>query len=169
MCNTEDSNIMYFIFPHEDFNSLWYKKYWRSYWLGRCKSVAPLGRSNGNPWGGDDCCPGPGSRVWKRLRFSGLGSLSLCWGRPPRPPPLKLPPWDSSSSGAGVVWGTSQSSVGGETQRLRFLSKTNIAGQRWRRGYPPWQAQYRLQDFPKGTFPLGSSLQSAKYEDKVCM
>ena len=38
--------------------------------------------------------------------------------------------------------GTSQSSVGGVTQRLRSLSNTSMAGQRCRRGYPPWQAQY---------------------------
>ena len=155
-----DFNIIYFISPHEEFHLTLVQKYWRSYWGGRCKSVAPLGRSNGNPWAWG-CGLGPSSRVWKRLRFSGTGSLGC--GRPwPRPWPVKLLfPWSSSSVG-GVVAGTSQSSVGGETQRFLFLSNTNMAGHLWSRGYPPWQAQYLLQDFPNGTLPLGSSLQRAK-------
>ena len=57
--------------------------------------------------------------------------------------PLKLPSLKFSSPGSGAeVVGTSQSSVGGVTQRLRSLSNTSMAGQRWRRGYPPWHAQY---------------------------
>ena len=68
----------------------------------------------------------------------------------------------SSSGGGGVVEGTSQSTVGGETHLLDCLSKTRVAGQRWRRGYPPWQAQYLSQDFPKGTLAFGSSLQRAE-------
>ena len=58
--------------------------------------------------------------------------------------------------------GTSQSSVGGVTQRLLCLSKTNMAGHLWSLGYPPWQAQYLLHDFPRGTLPLASSLQRAE-------
>ena len=60
-----------------------------------------------------------------------------------------------------MVVGTSQSSVGGVTHLLLFLSKTSIAGHLWRRGYPPWQAQYLLQDLPRGTLPLASSLHRA--------
>lgn len=66
----------------------------------------------------------------------------------------------SGCSGAGVV-GMSQSSVGGTTHLNERLSNTSIAGQRWRRGYPPWHCQYRLHDLPSGTLPLGSSLHRA--------
>ncbi len=118
--------------------------------IGLCSSCAPSGKLKGRGWGGRP--PLPGS-FWNRLLFS--------TPFPTRPPPPPLLPPSCSSSGAGVVAGTSQSSVGGETQRFRCLSNTNMAGQRWRRGYPPWQAQYRLQDLPRGTFPLGSSLQRA--------
>ena len=103
-------------------------------WGGRAKIWAPSGKLNGNP------CGGPWFRLglpplgptadwdWKRLRFSGFPSrLRLSFGRP-RPPVL------SSSSGCGVVTGTSQSAVGGDTQRLRSLSKTSMAGHLWRRG-----------------------------------
>jgi len=65
-----------------------------------------------------------------------------------------------ASSGGVVVDGTSQSSVGGATHRFRVLSNTNIAGHLCNLGYPPWHAQYRLQDLPSGTFPFASSLQS---------
>ena len=61
-----------------------------------------------------------------------------------------------------MVVGTSQSSVGGVTHRLLFLSKTNMAGHLWSLGYPPWQAQYLLHDFPRGTLPLASSLHKAE-------
>ena len=60
--------------------------------------------------------------VWKRLLFSEFPPR-LSFGRP-RPPVL------SSLSGCGVVTGTSQSAVGGDTQRLRSLSKTSITGHR---------------------------------------
>lgn len=40
----------------------------------------------------------------------------------------------TSSGGGGVVVGMSQSSVGGTTHLKERLSKTSIAGQRWRRG-----------------------------------
>lgn len=62
--------------------------------------------------------------------------------------------------------GTSQSSVGGTTQRNERLSNTSIAGQRCKRGYPPWHCQYLLHDLPTGTLPLGSSLQSAAKVNK---
>ena len=68
----------------------------------------------------------------------------------------------SSPGGGALVVGTSQSSVGGVTQRLLFLSNTSMAGHLWSRGYPPWHAQYLLQDLPSGTLPLASSLHSAE-------
>ena len=68
----------------------------------------------------------------------------------------------SSPGGGALVVGTSQSSVGGVTHRLLFLSNTSMAGHRWSRGYPPWHAQYLLQDLPSGTLPLASSLHSAE-------
>lgn len=40
----------------------------------------------------------------------------------------------ASDSGWGVVEGTSQSTVGGFTQRRDCLSNTRVAGQRCRRG-----------------------------------
>ena len=84
-----------------------------------------------------------------RLGFADLG-----------PDPDGLSNW--SSGGGALVVGTSQSSVGGVTQRFLFLSNTSMAGHLWRRGYPPWQAQYLLQDLPSGTLPLASSLHRAE-------
>ena len=104
------------------------------------------------PWG--LLCPPP---------LLGLGDCCALLPDPDVPllpdPELKL---FSSPGGGALVVGTSQSSVGGVTHLLLFLSKTSIAGQRWRRGYPPWQAQYLLHDLPKGTLPLASSLQRAE-------
>jgi len=63
-----------------------------------------------------------------------------------------------ASSGGFVVGGTSQSSVGGATHLFRVLSNTNIAGHLCNLGYPPWHAQYLLQDLPRATLPFASSL-----------
>lgn len=100
-----------------------------------------------------------------------MSSLSLCWflwfgawfcGLPPlKSCGMFSPSSSSSSGGGGGVVGTSQSSVGGTTHLSDLLSKTNMAGHLWSRGYPPWHCQYLLQDFPRGTFPLASSLQRA--------
>ena len=83
---------------------------------GRGSPPPPRGRGGGGP-----CCrlPPPPRR--------GLGDCWGCWS----PGPEKS---FSSPGGGALVVGTSQSSVGGVTQRLRFLSNTSMAGQRCSRG-----------------------------------
>lgn len=109
----------------------------------------PRGCPRGGPWGPWGLRPPP-----PRLGFGD------CWGWSEPGPEKSLLP--SSPGGGALVVGTSQSSVGGVTHRLLFLSNTSMAGHRWSRGYPPWHAQYLLQDLPSGTLPLASSLHSAE-------
>lgn len=109
---------------------------------------------------------GTGTAPWGTLNCCGCGCCSRCccplccwgncWGTFCSPSSSRSP-----GPGGGVV-GTSQSSVGGTTHRRDLRSNTSMAGHLWRRGYPPWHCQYRLQDLPRGTFPLASSLHRAE-------
>ena len=136
--------------------------------------TAPGGRLKGRGSPPSKGC-GDWGRLWPpccRLCPPPLLGLGDCCGLLPNPelPLLPDPELKFSSPGGGaLVVGTSQSSVGGVTHLLLFLSKTSMAGQRWRRGYPPWHAQYLLQDLPRGTLPLASSLQSAENSEEWAM
>lgn len=97
--------------------------------------TAPGGRLNGRgspppPPRGRAPGGGPWGLLWPPF-LPGFLDFGGGWS----PGDEKLSP--SSPGGGALVVGTSQSSVGGVTHLLLFLSNTSMAGHLCRRGYPP--------------------------------